>query len=217
MIAVMNAKGGCGATFVASNVAHMLDRVEAFDGAPRVWTCSSRASRSTSTFSLEARPHASCSRISPASTRSRWTRYFTKHAQRSGLFSARPRRPSTSARIAPPRSLIWSTSIASHEHIVVDMPRRVDPYVATVLRRAHQVVLVLQHRSGHLRDAARMLQMLVDHGVKESKSWSSSTATKRTRRSRWKTSSARMRDNGPSTSRAISRRSGKHQYRRPHL
>jgi pilus assembly protein CpaE len=94
--------------------------------------------------------------------------YMTQHASGLRLLAARPE---NTFEVSQDRSAALATlldKLAEHyEQIVVDMPRRVDPYVATVLKRADRVVLVVQQTVGHLRDAVRMLQVLAHHGLKD--------------------------------------------------
>jgi pilus assembly protein CpaE len=94
--------------------------------------------------------------------------YMTQHTSGLRLLAARP---ANTFEGGLDRSAALATlldKLAEHyEQIVVDMPRRVDPYVATVLKRADRVVLVVQQTVGHLRDAVRMLQILAHHGLKD--------------------------------------------------
>jgi pilus assembly protein CpaE len=52
-----------------------------------------------------------------------------------------------------------------YDHIVVDVPRRLDPYALPALERADRVMLVVQQTLSHLRDAARMLQIFAEHRI----------------------------------------------------
>jgi len=49
---------------------------------------------------------------------------------------------------------------ASREHVVVDLPRRMDPFADQVLSRARYVVVVVQQSVTVLRDATRLLNYL---------------------------------------------------------
>jgi pilus assembly protein CpaE len=52
-----------------------------------------------------------------------------------------------------------------YDHVIVDMPRRIDPYMVPVLERATRLVLVVQQTLSHLRDASRMQQIFTNHGI----------------------------------------------------
>lgn len=49
-----------------------------------------------------------------------------------------------------------------HEHIIIDLPRQIDLITSTVLEHADQVVLVTQQSITHLRDSARLMEILRD-------------------------------------------------------
>jgi pilus assembly protein CpaE len=51
-------------------------------------------------------------------------------------------------------------TIRSNEHVVVDLPRRIDAVGSIVIERAQQIVLVVQQSVATLRDAARLAQCL---------------------------------------------------------
>jgi pilus assembly protein CpaE len=54
---------------------------------------------------------------------------------------------------------------AHYDHVVVDMPRRVDPYMVPVLEKADRIVLVVEQTLSHIRDATRMLQIFGAYGI----------------------------------------------------
>jgi pilus assembly protein CpaE len=47
-----------------------------------------------------------------------------------------------------------------YDHIVVDLPRQMDPLTAAVLTRADRVLIVMQQELTHLRDATRLVGLL---------------------------------------------------------
>ncbi len=48
----------------------------------------------------------------------------------------------------------------SYQQIIVDLPRHIDPFIATLLERADHVVMVVQQDIATLRDATRLMHML---------------------------------------------------------
>jgi pilus assembly protein CpaE len=48
----------------------------------------------------------------------------------------------------------------SHDHLVIDLPRQIDLPTTTILERADRIVLVLQQGITHVRDAARLMDVL---------------------------------------------------------
>ncbi len=51
---------------------------------------------------------------------------------------------------------------SSYEHVVIDLPRQIDPIANQVLERADQLLIVIQQSLGHIRDAVRLLAALID-------------------------------------------------------
>ena len=48
-------------------------------------------------------------------------------------------------------------AVRNRDHVVVDLPRRIDPVTALVIERATQLVLIVQQSVATLRDATRLL------------------------------------------------------------
>jgi pilus assembly protein CpaE len=167
LIAVVNAKGGSGATFIASNLAYTLNTVSKHSTA--LMSLDMQFESLMQHFDLRLK-HDLMEVLENADSLDAVAldAYMTQHASGLRLLAARP---ANTFEGGLDRSAALGTlldKLAEHyEQIVVDMPRRVDPYVATVLKRADRVVLVVQQTVGHLRDAVRMLQILAHHGLKD--------------------------------------------------
>jgi pilus assembly protein CpaE len=165
LIAVVNAKGGSGATFVASNVAYIMNGV---------------MKKSTALMSLDMQfeslmpyfdatlKHGLLEVLEAADELDAVAldAFLTQHGSGLRLLAARPE--SFSENVAD-RSVALGTLLdkmtAQYDCVLVDMPRRVDRYSRAVLERASRVVLVVQQTLNHLRDAKRMMQIFSDHGV----------------------------------------------------
>jgi pilus assembly protein CpaE len=52
-----------------------------------------------------------------------------------------------------------------YQHIVMDLPRQIDPFTGVVLHHAEQVVIILQQTLAHIRDAQRLLMYLHELSV----------------------------------------------------
>jgi pilus assembly protein CpaE len=48
----------------------------------------------------------------------------------------------------------------AYDHVVVDLPRQMDPVTTAALTRADQVLIVMQQELTHLRDAGRLVHLL---------------------------------------------------------
>jgi pilus assembly protein CpaE len=162
----MNAKGGCGATMLACNVAHvlavksrqrtaLLDLDLQFGAAPLYLDLYPKRGIAQALDNLAGLDEVALEG------------YFAKH--RSGLSvlshgEDEPLAPGALSSTAVNQLL--EIALRNHEHVVVDLPRCVDSVAAAVMQRAHQVVLVLQQSVTAIRDATRLVQwMRSDVGV----------------------------------------------------
>jgi len=57
---------------------------------------------------------------------------------------------------------LFDLLLGNYKHVVVDMPRRIDEFNAQVISRASRIVLVVQQSLPHVQDATRMQQLLRD-------------------------------------------------------
>jgi pilus assembly protein CpaE len=168
LIAVVNAKGGSGATFVASNVAYIMSAV---------------SRQSTALLSLDMQfeslapyfdvslKHGLMQVLESANDLDAVAldAYMTQHGGGLRLLAARPENSfdGLNDRAAELETLLDKMTV-QYECVLVDMPRRVDRYTRAVLERATRVVLVVQQTLSHLRDAKRMLQIFGHHGLSNS-------------------------------------------------
>jgi pilus assembly protein CpaE len=165
LTAFVNAKGGSGATFIGCNVAHVLKAV---------------SNRSTALLSLDMQfdslaqyfdtdlKHGLVDVLEAVDSLDAVAldAYMTQHHSGLRMLAAQPEDViQCHADQAERLGMLLDTMEAHYEHVIVDMPRRVDPYHIPVLERADRVVLVVQQTLGHLRDAARMMQIFANYGV----------------------------------------------------
>jgi pilus assembly protein CpaE len=55
---------------------------------------------------------------------------------------------------------VLQATVQSYEHVVVDLPRQIDPLTSMVLSASDRVLVVMQRSFAHLRDAQRMFSLL---------------------------------------------------------
>jgi pilus assembly protein CpaE len=156
----MNAKGGCGATLLACNVAHvlaakskqrtaLLDLDLQFGAAPLYLDLYPRRGIAQA---LENLSHLDEVALDG---------YFAKHASGLNVLSHGADEPLAAGTIsAGAVGQLLDVTLRSHEHVVVDMPRCVDAVTTSVMRRASQIVIVLQQSVTAVRDATRLVQWL---------------------------------------------------------
>jgi pilus assembly protein CpaE len=165
LIAVVNAKGGSGATFVASNVAYIMNAV---------------AGRSTVLMSLDMQfesltpyfdvtlKHGLIQVLESAKELDAVAldAFMTQHGSGLRLLAPRPESSfdSLNEHSADLATLLDKITV-QYERVIVDMPRRGDRYTGAVLERATRIVLVVQQTVSHLRDAKRMMQIFREHGL----------------------------------------------------
>lgn len=155
----VNAKGGSGATFLACNVAHILESVAevptALMGLDLQFTGLSQY------FDIKLR-HGLMEVLDSVYSLDdvALEAYMTKHESGLRLLAAQPENV---IHISNERqgqlSMLVEKMQSRYDHVVIDMPRRIDPHVVPVMQRASRIVLVLQQTLGHLHDANRMLEI----------------------------------------------------------
>lgn len=160
LTAVINAKGGSGASFIAANLAHILamrkqapvaliDLDLQFGALPLVLDLEQRNSL------LEALN--SSQTLDPTALQG----YMAKHASGVHVLSAMSDQVALPWEI-PSDSLarLIGTMRQSYATTLADLPRQIDPLTGVVLAQATHVVLVMQQSLAHVRDAKRMLRVL---------------------------------------------------------
>ena len=162
--AFVNAQGGCGATLLACNVAHML---------------AAESKKRTALLDLGLQFGAAPLYLDLFPQRGVWQAmenldgldevaldgYFTRHASGLHVLSHGTDERVEVRELSPAAvERLLEVALRSHDHLIVDLPRRVDGVLATVVQRAQQVVVVLQQSVTALRDATRLLQWLRTEG-----------------------------------------------------
>lgn len=156
----INAKGGCGATMLACNVAHvlaskskqrtaLLDLDLQFGAAPLYLDLYPKRGIAQALENLHGLDEVALDG------------YFAKHASGVNVLSHGADEPlAPSVITAAGVNQMLDVAMRSHEHVVVDMPRCVDSVTTAVMQRAHQIVIVLQQSVTAVRDATRLMQWL---------------------------------------------------------
>jgi len=160
LIAFMNAKGGCGSTLLACNVAHALTAVSQrsvtlmdldlqFGAIPVYFDVFPKRGMLQALENIEGLDEVS------------FDGYLVEHS--SGLkilgHAADDALPTQSVK-APHVKQLLGLALQSADHVVVDLPRRVDGVAAVVMEYAQHVVLVLQQSVAAVRDATRLMNCL---------------------------------------------------------
>ena len=156
----MNAKGGCGATMLACNVAHVL----AAKSKQRTALLDLDLQFGAAPLYLDLYPKRGIAQALENLTHLDEVAldgYFAKHPSGLNVLSHGADEPiSPGAISAAAVNQLLDVTLRTHEHVVVDMPRCVDSVTTAVMQRAHQIVIVLQQSVTAVRDATRLMQWL---------------------------------------------------------
>ncbi|MDX5376899.1 MAG: AAA family ATPase [Halomonas sp.] len=160
LTAVINAKGGSGASLVAANLAHRLvvegkecalvDLDVQFGSLPLYFNLipdhglvqALEAADSLDTLAMSA--------------------YVQRHESGLGLLASSPEDRASLAEVPEIRvEQLLHVLGQDHDEVVVDLPRWINGATACVLERADRVLMVMQQSVAHLHDAQRLRDILV--------------------------------------------------------
>jgi pilus assembly protein CpaE len=162
LIAVVNAKGGAGATFLACNLAHLA--VSATGESAAIIGLDMQFPTLPSYFDIKVR-HGLVQAIESVADMDAVALDAIMASHDSGLklLAARPEDfRFTFDNLAQQTNSLLDLLLSNYQHVVIDMPRRLDELSAQVAARASRIVLVVQQSLPHIQDATRLQQLLRD-------------------------------------------------------
>ena len=160
LVAVINAKGGSGASFIAANLAHitavqkkapvaLIDLDVQFGALPLAFDLEQRNSL------IEALNGAH--QLDTAALQG----YMAKHDSGVHVLSAMSDQLPLPWEIETDSlSQVLSLSLQTYATVIVDLPRQIDPLTSLVLGQASHIALVMQQSLAHVRDAKRLLRII---------------------------------------------------------
>jgi len=168
LTAVVNAKGGSGATLLAANLAHVLAK----EGQQSVALIDMDLQFGTLGLYLDLQPTMGIVEVLGYSNELdalSLKAYMTEHESGVYLLAA------TQNSVALPREInldklseLLNTLQSSFDHVIVDLPRQIDALTTTILERADNVIITTQQSLTHLRDTIRLRSILKDElGINE--------------------------------------------------
>ncbi len=158
--AVINAKGGSGASLVAANLAHRM----------------ARADRSTVLIDMDVQfgclplyfnlvpDHGLVRALESADSLDAlaMSAYVQQHDSGLGLLASSPEDRASLAEVPEARvERVLEVLGQVHDDVMVDLPRWINGATACVLERADRVLMVMQQSVAHLHDAQRLRDVLV--------------------------------------------------------
>jgi len=160
LIAFMNAKGGSGATFLACNVAHMLTitahrQVALLDldlqfGAIPLY------------FDLfPKRGVLQAMENSDGLDETAFDGYLVRHSSGLKILGHAAEDPLSMQAVKLQQiQHLLKLAVKNNDHVVIDLPRRIDALATFVIEHAQHVVVVVQQSVATLRDATRLINCL---------------------------------------------------------
>jgi pilus assembly protein CpaE len=162
MTAVVNAKGGAGATFLACNLAHLAASTS--DDASALIGFDMQFPTLPSYFDLKLK-HGLLPALESADELDAIALDAIMASHRSGLklLAARPEDFRFSFEsLAEQANMLLDLLFNNFRHVVVDMPRHIDEFNAQIISRASNIVMVVQQSLPHIQDATRLQQIMRD-------------------------------------------------------
>lgn len=162
LTAVVNAKGGAGATFLACNLAHLA--VSITDESTALIGLDMQFPTLPSYLDMKLQ-HGLMQALETADELDAvaLNAIMASHASGLQVLAAIPEdfRFGFDG-LVPQANKLFDQLLANYKHVVVDMPRRIDEFNAHVISRASRILLVVQQSLPHVQDATRMQQLLRD-------------------------------------------------------
>lgn len=160
LIAVINAKGGSGASTIAANLAHL----RAVQTRSDVALVDLDLQFGTLPLSFDVTPQHSLldmlhdvGRLDDRLLRE----YSARHGSGVAIFSAMSDQiPLPWEQSAQALRQFLEATRRVYGTVVADLPRQIDPLTTTVLEQADRVVIVMQQSLAHIRDTKRILRIL---------------------------------------------------------
>lgn len=157
---VMNAKGGSGASLIATNLAQLLalrrdrsvvlvDLDLQFGSLSHYLDLNPRRGIKQALENVDELDNVALSG------------YLASHVSGLKVMSSESDRLLLNEEVSSEQLLqLFKLLSQDHQHLVVDLPRQIDLTTTTILEQADQIVLVLQQGISHVRDAARLIDVL---------------------------------------------------------
>lgn len=157
---VMNAKGGSGASLIATNLAHQM----ALENRGRVVLVDLDLQFGSLSHYLDLNPKRGIKQalenVEDLDTLA-LEGYLANHVSGLQVLSSESDRLLLNDEVSVEQlQQLFKLLAQEHRHLVVDLPRQIDLITTTVLEQADQVVLTLQQGITYLRDAARLIEVM---------------------------------------------------------
>ena len=160
LIVVLNGKGGSGASFLATNLAHSL----VVDGGHRVTLADLDLQFGGLHRYLDLTPKVGMLEALDAAhdmDETSANAYTCEHSSGLRLLAVPAQHLALPSEISIEKlDALLEVFLTHNDYVVADSPNRLDALTAFFLERADRIILVVQQSLPHVHDAARMLQLL---------------------------------------------------------
>ena len=160
IISVINAKGGSGATFIATNLAHILADASKSKAA----LVDLDVQFGTTAQYLDLYPDMGLMEVLDSIEEMDGLAlegHMQKHESGLRLMSLMPEKVVLPEEISAQKlTQFFNLMAKEYQHIVVDLPRQIDHMTAMAMERSDHIILVVQQSLSHLKDATRMINIL---------------------------------------------------------
>jgi len=160
LIVVVNGKGGSGASFLATNLAHSL----IVDGGHRVTLADLDLQFGGLHRYLDVTPKVGMLEALDAAhdmDEASAQAYTCEHSSGLRLLAAPTQRLALPSEVPVEKlDALLEVFLSYNDYVVADSPNRLDGFTGFFLERADRIILVVQQSLPHVHDAARMLQLL---------------------------------------------------------
>ncbi|MEI7839768.1 MAG: AAA family ATPase [Methylococcaceae bacterium] len=160
LTAVMNAKGGSGASIIACNIAHIMS----VKSDARIALLDMDLQFGTQTLNFDLKPKLGIfEALEQIDSHDIVTLggFLTNHKSGLSLLSALPDQIGLPGDISSENlGKLLDLMLIGFNHVVVDLPRLVDPVMSTVLDHADRIVICIQQNVANLRDAQRLIRIM---------------------------------------------------------
>jgi pilus assembly protein CpaE len=159
---VMNAKGGSGASMIATNLAHAM-AVESGLNAALVDMDIQFGNLGMYLDLVPERGLLDALNAADDLDRVALQAYMLKHSSGVEVLATTHHQVALPGEINVARlNKLLDTLLASYDQVIIDLPRQIDLLTTTVLERADHVVLCMQQSLSHVQDASRLNNILQD-------------------------------------------------------
>lgn len=170
LVSIINAKGGAGASFIASNVAYIMSAVSKMN----VVLLDLDLQFGTLCHYLNLEPQRglidaiqNINELDEVALHA----YLLKHKSGLKILESNPHGVTLSEDVPEKKlNILLDLLLSCHDEVVADLPRQIDLLTSTVLEKSEKILVVVQQEIASIRDATRLISIFrKDLGIQREK------------------------------------------------